>query len=87
LQSLNSIFGEGFVLTKLLQKENIKINCPHCKQEISDAWICKMESIIGIRYAYLCSNCQKLIGISSQKNTETFLIPPGSGDIESISQN
>jgi len=87
LRSLNNIFGEGFVLTKLLQKEAIKVKCPHCKQEITDAWICKMESIIGIRYAYLCSNCQKLIGISSQKNTGKPFITPASGDIGILSQN
>jgi DNA-directed RNA polymerase subunit RPC12/RpoP len=55
-------------MTKILQKEPIKIKCPHCKQEITEAWICKMNSIVGLRYAYLCSNCQKLLGITPQKD-------------------
>jgi transposase-like protein len=62
--------GEG-MMTKLLQKEKVKLKCPHCKQEIVDVWICEMNSIIGMRYAYLCSNCQKLIGICSMKDSSS----------------
>ncbi len=51
-------------MKKILQKEVIKINCPHCKQESTDAWICQMSTVLGVRYAYLCSNCQKFLGIS-----------------------
>ncbi|MBK9097255.1 MAG: hypothetical protein IPM14_03865 [bacterium] len=51
-------------MTKVLQKETIKIKCPHCKQESTDAWICQMNTVLGVRYAYLCSNCQKFLGIS-----------------------
>lgn len=51
-------------MTKVLQKEQIKLNCPKCKQETKDIWICQMDSIIGKRYAYLCGNCEKLLGIS-----------------------
>jgi transcription elongation factor Elf1 len=55
------------MMTKLLEKALINLNCPNCNKEISDAWICKLESIIGTRYAYICSNCQKLIRISTKK--------------------
>jgi transcription elongation factor Elf1 len=51
-------------MTKILQKEAIKINCPHCGVETSAAWICQLDSIIGKRYAYICGSCEKLIGIS-----------------------
>jgi len=54
-------------MTKLLKKETFKTVCPHCGQNISDVWICEMDSIIGTRYAYLCSNCEKLLGISTEK--------------------
>ena len=54
-------------MTKLLQKELININCPHCNRETSDVWICQIDSVIGIRYADICSNCEKLLGISLQK--------------------
>lgn len=56
------------MMTKLLEKEHIKINCPHCTEKINTAWICKMDSMIGVRYAFLCSNCQKLLGISNSKD-------------------
>ncbi|HEY7752005.1 MAG TPA: hypothetical protein VH917_06900, partial [Ignavibacteriaceae bacterium] len=74
-------------LTKLLQKEVINIKCPHCGKQISDAWMCKLESIIGTRFVYLCIDCQKLIGVASQQISEgnlNFLrmekafLPPGS---------
>ncbi len=64
------------MMTKMLQKEPIKVKCPHCMQVIQDAWICEMNSVIGIRYAYICSNCEKLLGISSQKNKNPKLISP-----------
>lgn len=50
---------------KSLQLENIKIYCKHCKKELPSVWIVKFESIIGTRYALLCTDCQKLIGIRS----------------------
>ena len=52
------------MMTKLLQKVNFKTVCPQCGKEINDVWICELDSIIGTRYAYLCSNCEKLLGIS-----------------------
>jgi hypothetical protein len=56
------------MMTKLLHKESFKTICPQCGQNIKDVWICEIESIIGIRYAYMCSNCEKLLGISTDKN-------------------
>ncbi|NWG28591.1 MAG: hypothetical protein HXY48_08665 [Ignavibacteriaceae bacterium] len=52
------------MITKILHKESLKINCPQCKLETKDIWICQMDSVIGKRYAYLCGNCEKLLGIS-----------------------
>lgn len=54
--------------TKLLQKESVKLKCPHCKTHIQSAWVCKIESFIGTRYAFLCDNCQKLLGVSSNRD-------------------
>jgi uncharacterized protein (UPF0212 family) len=36
-------------MTKLLEKETVKLNCPHCKEKIECAWVCKIDSFIGIR--------------------------------------
>jgi hypothetical protein len=65
------------MMTKMLQKKPIKTECPHCKQEIQDAWICEMDSVIGLRYAYICSNCEKLLGISSHKDRPVFISSQG----------
>ena len=50
---------------KGLQKENIKFYCKHCEKAFENLWICKMNSIIGTRYALFLSDCQKLIEIYS----------------------
>ncbi len=65
------------MMTKILQKESLNIRCPHCKKEIKDAWLCQIESVIGMRYAHMCSNCQKLLGISLQKESSVLFSPKG----------
>lgn len=52
------------MMTKQLQKETIKLKCPYCNQIIREAWICRMDSVIGVRYALICSSCEKLLEIS-----------------------
>lgn len=52
-------------MEKILIKENIKVYCLHCRKDIDGAWICKMDSIIGTRYALICSHCERLIKIFS----------------------
>ena len=52
-------------MEKILRKEKVRIYCEHCKKEVDHVWVCKMDSIIGTRYALLCTNCQELIGIYS----------------------
>ena len=51
-------------MTKILQKEQIKLNCPYCNLEMTDVWICEINSVIGVRFAYICGKCEKLLGIS-----------------------
>lgn len=52
-------------MEKTLQKLDVNIYCKHCDKEVENVWNCKMDSIIGTRYALLCADCQKLIGIYS----------------------
>jgi hypothetical protein len=52
-------------MEKTLQKLNVNIHCEHCDKDVENVWNCKMDSIIGTRYALLCADCQKLIGIYS----------------------
>jgi len=55
-------------MEKILRKEKVRIYCEHCKKEVENVWVCKMDSIIGTRYALLCTVCQRLIGIYSLKD-------------------
>lgn len=64
------------MMVKTLQLYKIKSFCEHCKKEFENVWICKMDSIIGIRYALLCAGCQKLIGIYSSKDFNKPVITP-----------
>ena len=68
------------MMTKLLQKVTFKSVCPSCGKAINDAWICELDSVIGTRYAYLCTNCEKLLGISIDKKTILPLSKSESGN-------
>lgn len=61
-------------MVKTLIKAKIKIHCDHCHNECENVWICKLVSIIGTRYALLCTYCQKLIGVYSSKDFNELLI-------------
>jgi hypothetical protein len=52
-------------MEKILKRNKVKTYCEHCEKEFEFVWICKMDSIIGTRYAWFCTGCQKLIGIYS----------------------
>jgi len=60
--------------------EQIKVNlvCPLCNKSISEMWIATLDSVIGIRYAYICGECKNLIRLSKEKfsslpNSTSFL--------------
>jgi len=60
--------------------EQIKVNlvCPLCQKRISEMWIATLDSIIGLRYAYICGEYKNLIRLSkekfsSQSNSTSFL--------------
>lgn len=63
-------------MEKILEKIRVRTYCVHCKKEFENVWICKMDSIIGTRYAFLCSGCQKLIGIHYSKDFIESVISP-----------
>lgn len=64
-------------MTKEIEHIEFKTTCPICNKAISELWVAKLDSVIGIRYAYLCSECKNLIKITKEKiqdiNTETLL--------------
>jgi hypothetical protein len=54
-------------MIKEIEKEKVHAFCPHCLKEMSLVWICRIESIIGTRYIFFCSECQKSLGTSHEK--------------------
>ena len=54
-------------MTKEIEQIEIKTICPICNKTISELWVAKLDSVIGIRYAYICTNCKNLIKISKEK--------------------
>jgi len=52
---------------KEFERIEIKTICPKCKKNVSDIWVAKLDSVIGIRYAYICSGCKKIIKITKEK--------------------
>lgn len=56
-------------MTKSIEKIKIKLKCPGCGKECDIAWKARLDSIIGIRYAYFCTECNKLISITHDKES------------------
>jgi hypothetical protein len=54
-------------MSKVLEKEIVNHDCPHCKQHLSTAWVCKLEADGIIRFIYFCPSCQKPMEISDKK--------------------
>jgi hypothetical protein len=54
-------------VTKDFERLEIKITCPVCKKLSSEIWVAKLDSVIGVRYAYICINCKNIIKITKEK--------------------
>ena len=65
-------------MTKEIEQVEISTFCPICNKAISEIWIASLDSVIGIRYAYICCECKNLLKISKEKiinlsNDQIFL--------------
>ncbi len=58
-------------MTKEIEQIEIKTVCPICNKTISELWVAKLDSVIGVRYAYICTNCKNLIKITKEKYLDT----------------
>ena len=57
-------------MTKEIEQIEIKAICPACNKTISELWVAKLDSVIGVRYAYICINCKNLIKITKEKHLD-----------------
>ena len=58
-------------MTKEIEQIEIKTICPICNKTISELWVAKLDSVIGVRYAYICIDCKNLIKITKEKYLNT----------------
>lgn len=58
------------IMTKDFEQIHVSTNCPICKRNISEVWRAKLDSVIGLRYAYICCECENLLKISKDKISE-----------------
>ncbi len=56
-------------MEKIITKELMHAYCNNCSKEIDSVWMCKINSIIGVRYIYFCGECQKPLGVFHEKIT------------------
>ena len=57
-------------MTKEIEQIEISTFCPICNKAISEIWIARLDSVIGIRYAYICCKCKNLLKISKEKDKD-----------------
>lgn len=55
-------------MQKELEALELEITCPFCGKKIHDLLLAKLNSVIGVRYAYFCSDCNQLIKLSKDKD-------------------
>ncbi|HRP94138.1 MAG TPA: hypothetical protein PLH53_14700, partial [Ignavibacteriaceae bacterium] len=58
-------------MTKEIEHIEFKTTCPICNKAISELWVAKLDSVIGVRYAYICSECKNLLKLSKDKYVDT----------------
>jgi hypothetical protein len=59
-------------MTKEIEQLEIDTVCPICNNSISEIWIARLDSVIGIRYAYICGECNNLLKISKEKISKIY---------------
>jgi hypothetical protein len=56
-------------MTKEIEQILVNTTCPICNRIISEVWIAKLDSVIGLRYAYICGECENLLKLTKDKIT------------------
>jgi hypothetical protein len=49
------------------ERPDVSPVCPHCKNELSNVWFRRIESLLGKRYLYFCPTCRSCLGVSHRK--------------------
>jgi len=57
-------------MTKDFEQIQVSTICPICNKSISEIWVAKLDSVIGLRYVYICGECENLLKVSKDKIAE-----------------
>ena len=49
------------------ERNDIRPECPHCKQKIEKLYFQEIMGFLGKRYIYFCAMCNKVLGVSHRK--------------------
>lgn len=60
------------MMTKSIEHIKVRIVCPACKKHIGELWKARLDSVIGIKVAYICIECNKLIGLNNENENLDF---------------
>jgi hypothetical protein len=52
---------------QLTRKEDISPICPHCQTTLDNLCFQELRGVLGRRYVYFCSSCNKILGVSHRK--------------------
>ena len=52
---------------RIVENDGLEPVCPYCEREIRSISLKQVESMLGVRFLYFCSECRKVLGISHRK--------------------
>jgi hypothetical protein len=52
---------------ELEEKTHVDPLCPSCATVLKTIWYKELRGLLGKRYVYFCSHCQKVLGVSHRK--------------------
>ncbi|MBU1095351.1 MAG: hypothetical protein CVV23_16840 [Ignavibacteriae bacterium HGW-Ignavibacteriae-2] len=54
-------------MIRVKETESIEPICPHCGKQVVEILARRIESMLGVRFVYFCSECKKVLGVSHRK--------------------
>lgn len=54
-------------MIECVERDDVSPICPHCNLALTTVWCRRLRSGLGVRFIYICSHCQKVLGVSHRK--------------------
>lgn len=49
------------------ETESVKPICPHCENEITNVFVSRLQTMLGVRFIFFCGLCKKVLGVTHRK--------------------